>query len=197
MRASILLAAGTLATFSGVASAQVTLNAFMTADNAFAASLSTDPTAAGDSNFLTGNNWGSTFNASVQITAPGTYYLQILAQDFGDPASFIAELGLMNFQPGWSATFSNNFTTLLTNTTDWTVSNQGFGINPIAPVVINGADGVGPWGDRPLISNNALNIWHPSNPDNAYFTTVITVVPTPTAIALLGMGGLVATRRRR
>jgi len=196
MRASILLAAGTIATFSGVASAQVTLNAFMTADNAFEASLSTTPFAAGPSNFLTGNNWGATYNASFPINMPGTYYLQVLAQDFGDPAAFIGSFGLLNFQPGWSATFSNGTNALYTNTTDWNVSDVDFGVVPVAPVGF-GADGVSPWGDRPLIDNAALNIWHPSNANTVYFTTVITVVPTPGAIALLGMGGLVATRRRR
>jgi len=168
----------------------------MTADNAFQASISTDAAAAG-ATFLSGNDWGTTYNSTVQLNAPGTYYLQVLAQDFGDPASFVGAFGLFNFQAGWSATFSNSTSGLLTNTTDWVVSNQGFGIGAIAPVVIGGADGVGPWGDRPLISNDALNIWHSSNPDTVYFTTVITVVPAPGAAAVLALAGLGATRRRR
>lgn len=195
MRVPVLLAVAGALVAGSAASAQVTLNAFMTADNAFQASISTDASAAGPSTFVSGGNWGLTFFGATQITAPGTYYLQVLAQDFGDPASFIADLSLAS-QPGWSATFSNSQTTLLSNLTDWVVSNQGFGINAIAPLSL-GADGVGPWGDRLNISNNAINIWHTSNPDAAYFTTVITVVPTPGAVALLGLGGLVATRRRR
>lgn len=194
MHASIFIAVGAVVAAVGTASAQVTLSASMTADNAFQASISTDAAAAGP-NFLTGSSWQSTFSGSTQINAAGTYYLQVLAQDFGDPASFIADLTL-SAQPGWSATFSNGGTTLLTNLTDWVVSNQGFGVNTTVPVSF-GADGVGPWGDRSNISNNALNIWHSSNPDNAYFTTVITVVPAPGAAALLGLGGLALTRRRR
>lgn len=195
MRASLFVLVG-IAASANLATAQVTLNAFMTADNAFQASMSQDPNGQG-SVFLSGNDWGSTYNATLPLNAPGTYYLHVLAQDFGDPASFVADLGLMNFQPGWSATFSNGQASLLSNTTNWIVSDQDFGVIPTVPVVINGSDGVGPWGDRPLISNNALNIWHPSNANSVYFTTVITVVPAPAGLAAFGLAGLAATRRRR
>ncbi len=196
MRVSVLLGIAGVVAAASVASGQVSLNAFMTADNAFEASLSTSPFAAGPTNFLTGNSWGATYNASFPINMPGTYYLQVVAQDFGDPAAFIGSFGLFNFQAGWSASFSNGTNGLYTNTTDWIVSDVDFGVVPVAPVSF-GTDGVSPWGDRPLIDNAALNIWHPSNGNTVYFTTVITVVPAPGAAALLGLGGLVATRRRR
>lgn len=195
MRAFALSTVAGVAVAASAASAQVTLNAFMTADNAFQASVSTDAAAAGPVNFLTGNNWAATFSGSTQFNAAGTYFLQILAQDFGPPASFVADLTLAA-QPGWSATFSNGGTSLLSNTTDWVVSNQGFGVNAITPNPL-GNNGVSPWGTRPNISPNALNIWHSSGSTTVYFTTVITVVPTPGVAALLGLGGLVATRRRR
>lgn len=70
-------------------------------------------------------------------------------------------------------------------------------------------NGVGPWGARPGISSNASWIWAPAvgggNPltpganhgEFIVFRIVGEAVPTPGAVALLGLGGLIAGRRRR
>ncbi len=178
------------AAVAGAASAQVaTLTAFATADNAFQMSISTDPTLQGDI-FLTGNNWGATFSGTYDFTAAGTYYIQVAAQDFGDPASFIADLTVNN-----GSLFSNGAARLVTNQTDWVVSITGFGVSTMAPLSF-GADGVGPWGDRPNIGNDALNIWHTPSADQVYFTAAVRVIPAPGTLALLGLAPC-ATRRRR
>ena len=174
---------------SGAAAQVATLTAFATADNAFQMSISTDPTLQGDI-FLTGNNWAATFSGTYDFAAPGTYYIQVSAQDFGDPASFIADLTVNN-----GSLFSNGSDRLVTNQVDWVVSITGFGVATMAPLSF-GADGVGPWGDRANIGNDALNIWHTPSADQVYFTALVRVVPTPGALALLGVASLVARRRR-
>ncbi|MBX3382627.1 MAG: PEP-CTERM sorting domain-containing protein [Phycisphaeraceae bacterium] len=71
-----------------------------------------------------------------------------------------------------------------------------------------GINGVSPWGARPGISPNARWIWHNANNapdptiggfnhDEFLVFRIAGAVPTPGALALLGMGGLVAARRRR
>lgn len=186
----LFLACGTVAAAATLASAQVaTLTAHATADNAFQMSISTDPTLQGDI-FLTGNNWGATFSGTYDFSAAGTYYIQVAAQDFGDPASFIADLTVNN-----GSLFSNGNDRLVSNQTDWVVSITGFGVSTMAPLAF-GADGASPWGDRPNIGNDALNIWHTPSADQVYFTATVRVIPTPGALALLGLASC-ATRRRR
>lgn len=176
---------------ASAASAQVTLNATMTADNLFTASISTDPTAAGDA-FLSGASWPTTFTGSTTLTAAGTYYLHVRAEDQGAPMMFI---GLFTFDNA-SATFQNGTQSLVTNTVDWTVSATGFGDAGVTPLDL-GANGTGIWGNFPLIGPDARHIWHPDFPSVTYFTTVITVVPAPAAVVSMGSLGLLAMRRRR
>jgi hypothetical protein len=173
------------------ASAQVTLNATMTADNAFTAFISSDPTAAGTS-FLSGNNWPQTFTGSVILPGAGTYYLNITAQDFGAPMMLI---GLFTLDDA-SAVFQNGQQSLVTNSTDWTASSTGYADAGVTPANL-GPNGTGPWGTFPAIGSDARFIWHPQSPSTAYFTTVITVVPAPAAVIPLASLALLAARRRR
>jgi hypothetical protein len=173
------------------ASAQVTLNASMTVDNLFTASISTDPTMEGTS-FLSGANWPQTFTGSTTLTDPGTYYLHITAVDQGPPAMFIGLFTLDSV----NATFSNGTQSLVTNTADWTVSATGYGDPGVTPLDI-GPNGIGPWGNFPGMGPDAHFIWHPNLPLTAYFTAVITVVPAPATFLPLASIGLLALRRRR
>lgn len=176
---------------SSAASAQVTLNASMTADNAFTAFISTDPSVPGDS-FLSGNTWQMTSTGSTVLPTAGTYYLHVTAQDFGPPMMLI---GLFTLDDA-SATFQNGGQSLVTNTTDWTVSATGFADPGVAPADI-GPNGTSPWGNFPAMGPDAHFIWHPNLPSTAFFTTVITVVPAPATLTPLAALGLIALRRRR
>ncbi len=183
--ASLTLAA----TLTAAANAQITLAGSATADNLFAASVSTSATAPGTV-WLSGNNWPSTFSASTEIPVAGTYYLHVFAQDQGRPEMFIGRFTLT----GQSA-FANGTQELLTNATDWVVSNTGFGDNTTAPTVL-GPNGSGPWGNFTAMGNASF-IWAPQYANGlAYFTASFTVIPAPTTAAA-GLLGLVALRRKR
>lgn len=175
---------------SSAASAQVTLNAAVTADNLFTAYISTDPTVQGDS-FLSGANWPQTFQGSTALTDAGTYYLHIVATDQGPPMMLIGSFTL----DSTNATFSNGGQSLVTNTTDWTVNATGFADPGVTPLDL-GPNGTGPWGNFPAMGPDAHFIWHPNLPSTAFFTTVITVVPSPATLPFTSLG-LVALRRRR
>lgn len=184
-----MFAIGAAGLLAASAAGQVTLSAWMTADNAFNASISTDPTAAG-STFLSGTNWPTTYNGSVVLPGPGTYYLQVRAQDAGRPEMLLGRFTLDNAL----ATFGNGTQTLLTGAAHWTVSHTGFGVAPTVPVVY-GPNGMSPWGNFPAMGS-AQFIWHPVYQSTVYFTTQITVVPAPTSLALLGIAALGLRRRR-
>lgn len=111
------------------------------------------------------------------------------AQDLGRPEMFIGRFTLSG-----ASTFANGTQELLTNATDWVVSNTGFGDNTTAPIVI-GANGISPWG---FFANQpgAQFIWAPQYAQGfAYFTASFTIIPAPTTAA--GLLGLVALRRKR
>lgn len=182
MRGILSITAVSLITASAMG--QVNLSALMVADDSFQASISTDPNAAGK-NFLSGSNFNSTFSGSTTLPGPGTYYLHIRAEDFGGQRMMSGLFTLDNPL----ATFSNGSSTLLSGISSWTVSDTGFGISPVAPVVVpNG------WGVRPGLESAAY-IWHPSSGPVAYFTAEITVVPAPASLTLLSLFAL--GRRRR
>lgn len=178
---------------SATVMADVTLNASLTADNLFTASISTTPTSAGTS-FLSGANWQQTFSGGVVLPGAGTYYLQIEATDQGRPEMFVGQFSLTGDA---GASFSNGNLSLLSNATDWVVSNTGFGDNPVAPLDIAGNSGSSTWGPRPGIDGAARFLWAPTYTPTVYFTTVITVVPAPAGAAALGLGVLALARRRR
>lgn len=174
---------------AAAANAQIILAGSATADNLFRASISTSATTVGDF-WFGGNSWPNTFSSSTEITAPGTYFLHVFAQDQGRPEMFIGRFTLT----GQSA-FANGTQELLTNATDWVVSNTGYGENTAAPIVI-GPNGSGPWGNY-VAMGNANFIWAPEYANGAaYFTASFTVIPAPTTAAA-GLFGLVALRRKR
>lgn len=174
-----------------IASAGVELAATMTVDNTFTASISTSPTDAGTP-FLSGGNWPAIDMGSVTLDAGGTYYLHIEARDLGRPEMFI---GLFTLDSA-DGTFANGTQSLLTNTTDWVVSTQGFGINTTAPIDL-GPDGTAPWGNFGPIPDEARFIWAPNYDQGfAYFTTEIRVVPGVASVVVLGLGLGVRRRRR-
>ncbi len=182
MRASLMLGVVSLITAS--AAGQVNLNALMVADDSFQASISTDPNTAGPV-FLSGNGFFNTFSGSIALPAPGTYYLQVRAEDFGGQKMMS---GLFTLDSALG-TFGNETQTLLTAVSTWTVSDTGFGAATVAPVVVpNG------WGSHPGLESAAY-IWHPSLPSVAYFTAEITVVPAPASLSLLGLFAFARQRR--
>lgn len=163
---------------------QVTLDVLMVADDSFQASISTDPNVAG-SVFLSGTGFFNTFTGSAALPGPGTYYLQVRAEDFGAQRMMVGGFTLDSVL----GAFGNGTQTLLTGVSDWTVSETGFGVAPLAPVIVpNG------WGVYPGLESAAY-IWHPASPSVAYFTTQIVVVPAPASVGLLGLAAL--GRRRR
>lgn len=191
--AALVLAAGSQVASAGtIPLGSAVLSASMTADNSFEASISTSPTAAGTV-FLTGNNWPTTSVGSQLVNGPGTYYLHVRAQDFGRPEMFIGRFTLS----GIGATFANGTQELVTNISDWVVSTSGFGVETSAPTFL-GDNGSGPWGTFAAMGSNADFIWSPQYVNGiAFFTASFTIVPTPAAATVLGLGGLVAARRRR
>lgn len=188
-----LFAGIVLAGVACTAQASVTLSASLTADNLFEAYISTSPTLAGV-NFLSGGSWSTTFNGSTLINGAGTYYLHIIAVDQGGPRMMIGEFSLDSID----ATFANGTQSLLTNTSDWTVSDTGLGLSPVAPNSFGINSAPSTWGTRPGISGDAEFIWHPDFPSTAYFSTPITIIPTPGALTagLLGLATLARRSRR-
>jgi MSHA biogenesis protein MshQ len=137
-------------------------------DNTFEAYISTDDSLQG--NFLSsGNDWQST-NTLISTLAPGQdYYLHIKATDTDGAAGFLGDFAIT----GTKHTFSNDLTTLNTNTTDWVVSTVGW--NNYQPPTHYGMNGDAPWGTRAGVNASAQWIWSSNNEaDNAaYFSTHI------------------------
>jgi hypothetical protein len=175
---------------AGVCRADVTLSADMTVDNTFTAYISASDNAPG-TQFLTGNNWPTNVSGSTVLTAPGTYYLHVAAVDLGPPAMFIGLFSLT----GTGASFANGTQLLTTEVTDWRVSAGGFDGAGIASIDI-GPNGTGPWGTFPTLQN-AHYIWAPNAPLTAYFSTTISVVPSPAGSAILALAGILLLHRRR
>lgn len=195
MNRLVILAAGVGLT-AGTASAGVlaTLNASLNVDNQFTAYVSSDPGAAG-TQFLSGGSWPTTYSGSFDITEPGTYYLHIRAEDVGRPAMFIGNFSLSDAQ----GTFDNGTQSLLTQADGgWQASTTGFGGADVGVVDI-GPNGMAPWGNFPA-HGSARFIWSTGSPTPlvVYFSTTITVVPSPSSAGLvLSVGALGVFRRRR
>lgn len=197
MKVFLATAAG-VAALSASASAQVTLNGAFAVDNGFTAYISTSPTLQGTS-WLSGNNWPSTITGNTVINAAGTYYLHVIAFDQGGPRMFLGEFWLQN-AGGLTGTFTaNGGTSLLTNgSADWAVSNTGLGQSTFNPVDLGGnIVGAPTWGQRPNIDPSARFVWGSLDFSTVYFSTTIRVIPAPSALGMLALGGLMASRRRR
>lgn len=91
------------------ARADTVLSGNTTADNAFFAYISTDPTTLGTL-IGSGNNWPSSFPVSTSTLGPGTYYLQIEAINYGGPGAYSAVVNLTG-----DGMFGNGTQTLTTD----------------------------------------------------------------------------------
>ncbi|MFT3684540.1 MAG: hypothetical protein QM783_06355 [Phycisphaerales bacterium] len=171
--------------------AQVSLMGWVNVDNVFTAYISTSPTDLGTP-FMSGDSWPTTYTGNYVFPSAGTYYLHVLATDQGRPEMFIGTFELQNAN---GSTFSNGADALLTNTSNWVVSNTGVGMNTSAPLDL-GQNGGGAWGNLPGQAPLAHFLWAPDYTPTVYFTTVINVVPTPGALVSLSLLGTAALRRR-
>lgn len=191
MRIDLLTGSIFLAIATNAHATIVSMDASMTVDNSFTAYVSTDPTLNGDQ-FLTGGSWPTTYSGSYDFDTAGTYYLHVYAHDAGSPEMFIGLFNLTNE----NATFSNGTQRLITDASDnWAASITGFGGDDVG-LSDRGANGTAPWGFYAAMED-ARFIWADSARDDIYFTTIITVVPSPSTLGALGLCGLVCSRRRR
>ncbi len=191
-----------------------TISGSLTADNAFFAYISTSNSVRGTL-VASGNDWGQPFPLSTfSLTAGQTYYLQIEAINYGGPGAIIGDFTLSD--AGFH--FSNGTQHLLTDTTNWLASYNDSNnspsaqqpwVTPTGGVTSQGANGVGPWGNKSGISASALWIDGTTNGLSVCqnctvdFSTTITsnrpTVPEPATFGYLGsaLAGLCLTRFRR
>lgn len=193
----------TLLAIGAVASADQIIGE-LSADDSFVAYISTSDSTAG-TQIGAGSDWASPLSLNpVTLTLGQTYYLHIAATNASGAAGFIGNLNLL-FTPlpvGPQFQFANGLLNLHTETTDWRVSDSGFGSGYYTPTD-EGSDGVSPWG---LINGfgSAHWLWGSTAQDNQteYFSTKIspsaTAAPLPAALcegALL-LAGLAGWRLR-
>jgi len=191
------------AAFAGGAEASLaTLSGLLTADNTFAAYISSSDLVAGDLLCANGTPWAWTSPTSFshEITEPGTYYLHVMAHDVdgGAAAMLLGQFALDSA----AGSFSNGAQALVTDTLHWQLSREGFGISPEQPISFGfNAPSSGWWqisgGGIGSISGQAQYIWASGLSGDVYFSTTITVVPAPAALPLLGILGGMTTRRHR
>jgi hypothetical protein len=170
-----------------------TISYNVTSDNAFYMSLSTDPYTAGTP-IASADWWLTAVSGTAPLNNISVQYLQIYAINKGGPAGFMGDFTLNNT----NFYFANMTQSLVTNTTDWSVSTTGFNVSPVVATDY-GANGVSPWGTISGISSNANWIWTNNvNNYNVYFSVPIySSVPLPPTVMLLGSGliGLGLLRR--
>jgi hypothetical protein len=195
-----------------------TLTGDITADNEFQVYISTNPNTLG-TEIGSGANWQQAFPISAALTPGQTYYLQVIADNFGGPATTDNPDALLASLSVTGATFANGSTTLVTDTTDWTASPNGVEqlpssnpswTNPTGTPVSEGTNGGSNiWtsvngGPISGIPTNAQWIWSSTDPSGeAFFSTTITAsaVPEPSAWLLLvggvfGVGAFMRGSRR-
>jgi MSHA biogenesis protein MshQ len=116
------------------------LTTSMTVDNEFDIYISTNDNIQGTF-FGSNNNWPTVTTHNTSLTPNVVNYIHVVGRDAGGIEMFLGQFTLSdtNFQ------FSNGTQTLLTNATNWQVSNTGFGSGYVTPHDY-GLNGVGPWG---------------------------------------------------
>jgi hypothetical protein len=143
------------------------LSGYLTGDKSIDVYVSTDDNVAGT--YLgSGNNWQSTYTFRQDLTKGQNYFFHVLAQGTGGIAGFIGDFSL----DGTDHVFPNNQKTISTNTTNWKVSTSGWN-NYVNASMVNGNNGVSPWGTRPYISSGATWIWSSdAQNDNLVYLTL-------------------------
>lgn len=195
MKKHIIASLITLSVFSTLSHA-TTLTSKINMDNGYIAYISTSDTTAGTM-FGSQNDWYHTYTNTTTLTAGIDYYLHIFGYDQGGIAGFLGQFNLS----GSDHVFSNNSTTLVTNTVDWKVNNTGWS-TPYFSAITSGNNGVGPWGYQSNLSNTAQWIWggNSDSQDAAYFSTKISAtrpVPTPPVILFMATGLLALLGKKR
>ncbi len=193
---ALLLVGSAAPSFASVTTTQ--LNSSISMDNGYEVYLATSDSDQGIS-FGSGNDWTTTFQNSAALLTGVDYYLHVRGYDQGGIAGFLGEFSLT----GLGHVFSNNSSSLTTNTIDWKTNNTGWGQSYLASVTNLGTNGVSPWGARPNIASAATWIWagDANTQDLAYFSTkisAVSAVPVPAAVWMFGTGlGLLSLNARR
>jgi PEP-CTERM motif len=220
----LVSAAAVAALFAGTAAkASVPmLSGTITADNEYAAFLSTSDSTLGT--YLTsGANWQSAQSFSADLEPAQTYYLHVIANNWYGPSDMNGgnpDALLGSFAVTGPFQFANGQQTLDTDTTDWRADPNAVVQNLASTPLTWTAPSDTPWNwgnngssiwesvnGAPIagISTQAQWIWSQTDPaGEAFFSTTITDqaggVPEPAAWALMIVGfGLTgaALRRRR
>ncbi|MBC9878334.1 PEPxxWA-CTERM sorting domain-containing protein [Bradyrhizobium sp. INPA01-394B] len=193
-----------LSAFGATASQAATLTGNLTADNQFSVYISSSDSTLG-TQIGSGNDWQHTYSISTNLTS-GTYYLHIVGDNFGGPATSMAggnpDAFIGQFSLTGNFVFANGTQSLLTNTTNWRAMDAtggpgnwhsapagtpiSYGTNDTTTIWTNVSGGF-----RPGIAGPAQWIW--SSPDQTgetYLSTTISAVPEPSTWAMMILGFL-------
>lgn len=216
---SAAIGAAVLLAGANAQAAQPVLSGTITADNEYAAFLSTSDSTLGT--FLTsGANWESAQSFSFNLTPGQTYFLHVIANNWYGPSDMAGgnpDALLGSFSLTGAFTFANGLQTLDTDTADWRADAGNVVQNLSGPLSWTAPAGTPwNWGDNgtsiwesvngaPIagIGGQAQWIWSQTDPvGEAFFSTTISAgaVPEPAAWGLMIVGfGLTgaAIRRRR